>query len=91
MFKTLFAAVLALSFSLPALADTTPVPTKDFDVYVDTPTGFVFVKLPAGWKFVSRLDAAEMARLPDTVLTALLKDDGAPVMLASQGPSPAKP
>lgn len=91
MFKPLFAALLAVSFSLPALAETTPVPTKDFDVYVDTPTGFVFVKLPAGWKFVSRLDATDMARLPDTVLTSLLQDDDAPVKLAAHGRLPAQP
>lgn len=91
MFKTLFAVLLATSFALPAAAQTTSVPTKDFDVYVDTPTGFVFVKLPSGWKFVSRLEATEMARLPGTVLTSLLQDDDAPVMMASQARPQAQP
>lgn len=44
----------------------------DFSVFVDPPTGFVFVKLPQGWKFSGRLSEAEVARLPGHVLTALL-------------------
>ncbi|HSI60819.1 MAG TPA: hypothetical protein VLA16_24895 [Ideonella sp.] len=91
MIKTLATAALALLLSASAFADTSSVQVKDFDIYVDTPTGFVFVKLPAGWKFVSRLDSAEMAHLPSTVLTALLVPEAADTLMASQGQPQAKP
>lgn len=67
------------------------MPVKDFDVYVDTPTGFVFVKLPAGWKFVARLDSAEMSHLPGTVLTSLLPPDSEAAVVARQDGEPSKP
>jgi hypothetical protein len=91
MIKTIATAFAALLVSTAALAQSSSVPVKDFDVYVDTPTGFVFVKLPAGWKFVARIDEAEMSRLPGTVLTSLLLPDTEAPMLARQGGETAKP
>jgi len=87
---TAFAALL-IGASALAQAASASVPVKDFDVYVDTPTGFVFVKLPAGWKFVARIDAAEMGQLPGTVLTSLLPPDTEGAVVASQGGQQAKP
>lgn len=91
MIKSVATAFAALLLSASALAQSSSVPVKDFDVYVDTPTGFVFVKLPAGWKFVARIDEAEMSRLPGTVLTSLLLPDTDTPMVARQGGETAKP
>jgi hypothetical protein len=54
-------------------AAPTAITVKPFDVFVDPPTRFAFVKLPAaGWKFVGALSEDEMRTLPDHVLTSLL-------------------
>jgi hypothetical protein len=53
----------------PAAAAPTPA---DYTVFVDAPTGFVFVKLPQGWKFAGKADAAPAAALPAHVTTRLL-------------------
>jgi hypothetical protein len=66
---------LALACALPAAhaeEGMSTVPTKDWDVYVDLPTGFAFVKTPLGWKFVRQLDSEQLSRLPPSTLTALL-------------------
>lgn len=92
MIKPIATAFTALLIGASAFAQQpASVPVKDFDVYVDTPTGFVFVKLPAGWKFVARVDAAEMNHLPGTVLTSLLPPDTEATLLARQGGEQAKP
>lgn len=54
-------------------ADRTAKVLPDFTVFLDPPTGFVFVKLPRGWKFVGKVDAVDAARLPQGVVTALLE------------------
>jgi hypothetical protein len=67
----------ALTFTLlgtPAFAQTAPQ-VKDLDVFVDLPTGFTFIKMPAGWKFVGRLEAGQLRHLPATTLTSLLPPD----------------
>jgi len=65
------------------------VPVKDFDVYVDLPTAFAFIKLPSGWKFIGKLDAEQLRHLPPGTLTALLKTDeqDSPVRMASAAPA----
>ena len=44
----------------------------DYTVLVDPPTGYVFVKLPAGWRFVGMVAVEDLSRLPATVETTLL-------------------
>lgn len=67
----------ALLAAAPALcqADKVAKVVADYTVFVDPPTGFVFVKLPAGWKFVGKVEAAQLGSLPATVVTALLSGD----------------
>jgi hypothetical protein len=74
MHKLIAAAGLAAVLCIPpALAQQpAPLPVKDYDVFVDPPTGFVFVKLPQGWKFAGKVDAGQASKLPATVLTWLL-------------------
>lgn len=67
-------ALLTFALVSPALAQTAPQ-VKDLDVFVDVPTGFTFVKMPAGWKFVGKLEAEQMRNLPSTTLTSLLPPD----------------
>ena len=75
MIRTLATAALALSAfaaAVPAQAQSF-IQTRDWDVYVDLPTRFAYVKTPTkGWVFVRQLDAAQMDRLHPTTLTALL-------------------
>jgi hypothetical protein len=58
-----------------------PAPAKNFDVFVDKPTGFTFVKLPGGWKFAGKVSANDMRHLPSTVLTSVTPD--APMQMAA--------
>jgi hypothetical protein len=53
-------------------AQAEPVVVKNFDIFVDPPTAFVFVKMPQGWKFVGKLDEDAMRELPPSVHTSLL-------------------
>lgn len=73
-----FAALATLSLACaaaPVAAQTAAPQVRTLDIYVDLPTGFTFVKMPAGWKFVGKLDAAQMRELPSTTLTSLLPAD----------------
>ena len=75
MQRTLAAAAITLATfaaAIPAQAQSF-IQTRDWDVYVDRPTRFAYVKTPVkGWVFVRQLDAAQMDRLHPTTLTALL-------------------
>ena len=73
-----FAALATLCLAAavtPVLAQSTAPQVRDLDVFVDLPTGFAFVKMPAGWKFVGKLEAEQLRALPETVLTRLLPAD----------------
>ena len=65
------AFAIVAAFAAPAQAQSF-VQVKDWDVYVDLPTRFAYVKTPKGWTFVRQLDEAQMERLHPTTLTALL-------------------
>lgn len=69
MKRTLIALLLTVAGAAQAQSF---IQTKDWDVYVDLPTRFAYVKTPMGWKFVRQLDEAQMEQLHPTTLTALL-------------------
>ena len=62
---------------------------KDWDVYVDLPTRFAFVKTPTHWVFVRQLDEEQMTRLPSSTLTALLKVDDSEIRYAHPALEPS--
>jgi len=71
----LAAVALATAFVSAHAQSAGSVPVKDWDVFVDLPTGFAFVKTPMGWKFVRQLDDEQLGRLPASTLTSLLAPD----------------
>jgi hypothetical protein len=77
------ASLLAALAFAPAQAQQGPVDVKDYDVFVDLPTAFAFIKLPTGWKFIGKLDADQLRHLPAETLTSLLPADEPRVELAS--------
>ena len=76
----LAASACALIVALPALSQTQPVGrmVADYTAFLDPPTGYVFVKLPAGWKFVGKVNARDVTKAPIRVLMNLLTDDESP-------------
>ena len=87
-----FLFLVSLTFALaasPALAQSAAPQVKNLDVYVDLPTGFAFIKMPAGWKFVGRLDADELRNLPASTLTSLLPPDEDQIQYAHPAVKPA--
>ena len=71
-FATAALALVAFAAAIPAQAQSF-IQTRDWDVYVDVPTRFAYVKTPAkGWVFVRQLDETQMQNLHPATLTALL-------------------
>jgi hypothetical protein len=73
----------------PQGPSTSPIEVKDWDVYVDLPTRFAFVKTPERWVFVRQLDEEQMTRLPRTTLTALLPVDDSDIHYAHPALEPS--
>jgi hypothetical protein len=71
----LSAATLMAFSPLLSHAERVTKPVADYTVFVDPPTGFVFVRLPEGWKFVGKVESAQVQRLPAGVVTALLPEE----------------
>ena len=85
------AALFAAFSGSPAVAQET-VAVQDYDLFVDPPTAFAFIKLPTGWKFVGKLDAEQLRHLPPGTLTSLLPPDESSTRFASDAPAlTAKP
>lgn len=87
MNRLIVQALLSLALVSPAMAQTTPQ-VRNLDVFVDLPTGFTFVKMPSGWKFVGKLEGEQLRHLPSTTLTSLLPPEQEEVM-ASMPSHPA--
>jgi len=77
------ALMAALAFTPAQAQEGSVVNVKDYDVFVDLPTAFAYIKLPTGWKFIGKLDAAQLRQLPPDTLTSLLPASEAEVQLAS--------
>lgn len=43
------------------LAGTPAYAPNDFVVFVDRPTGYAFIRTPAGWKFVRQIESERIA------------------------------
>jgi hypothetical protein len=79
------AALAAALFVSPVQAqETSSVVVNEYDVFVDLPTAFAFIKLPTGWKFIGKLDADQLRRLPAGTLTSLLPPDHDSTRLAGE-------
>jgi hypothetical protein len=86
---TALGLALAFAFALHSAQAQSFVQVRDWDVYVDMPTGFAYVKTPAGWRFVRKLDDEQMARLPASTLTALLPPERPDVLYAHPALEPS--
>jgi len=72
--KSVSAIISAMALvHLPSHAEQTARVLPDFTVFIDPPTGFVFVKLPTGWKFVGKTELREGGAALPGVVTSLLE------------------
>ncbi|WP_321795410.1 hypothetical protein [Caballeronia sp. J97] len=77
--SALAAALLLMSplVSFAQTASTAAASPAPYSVFVDQPTGFTFVKMPSGWKFVGAVSQEEAQHVPASVLTSVLPADSA--------------
>jgi len=97
---TRFSLIAALLLPFAALAASpqpataTPVPAHvspdSYHVFVDLPTGYMFVKTPFGWKFRGQLPADRFSQLPVGTYVSLVPSAqvSAPELAASQATQP---
>lgn len=78
MLVTLMVMAIGPAHAQTAEPPPVPIPVPDLTVFLDPPTGFVYVKLPAGWKFVGTVHPATLDSLPHHVRTSLLVANGDP-------------
>lgn len=73
------AAALLLTSPLASFAQTasTTASPAPYSVFVDQPTGYTFVKMPAGWTFFGAVSKEEAQHVPANVLTSVLPADSA--------------
>lgn len=80
--------------ALPASAQPEPTAIADYQLFVDPPTRFAYIKLPQRqpngtyWKFVGQLDERSMDLLPAGAVTTLRRDQ-AQTAATSQPSAPA--
>ena len=85
--KTIAALAATLLLASPAFAaDPAPCRTDNYspwhyDIYIDEPTGYAFVKTPCGWRFVRQI---ERERVAEAVRLSLVTQS-----LADADPAPA--
>ena len=81
--------LLALVGSAASAQSNDTVVVNDYDVFVDPPSAFAFIKLPTGWKFIGKLDAEQLRHLPPGTLTSLLPAEDGATRLAGGSKQPA--
>ena len=87
--STVAAVGMAIVTPVVQAQSSSTVEVKDWDVYVDLPTRFAFVKTPTRWVFVRQLDEEQMTRLPPSTLTTLLKVDDSEIRYAHPALEPS--
>jgi hypothetical protein len=79
--RTFWSALVAASLlasPLVSFAQTTAASSPaTYSVFVDQPTGFTFVKMPSGWKFVGAVSKEEAQHVPASVLTSVMPAESA--------------
>ncbi len=83
--RVALAAAIALTAAgasaTPAHAGDRSFAPDDFQVFIDRPTGFSYVRTPGGWKFVRKLDAVQVQAALE------LKRQGTPGMTIADVPA----
>lgn len=79
MLRTLVVSIATVLLSQAGLACAAApdVAPQTYQVFVDRPTGYAFIKTPYGWKFIRQLDRDQLARLPVSTRTSLLANHAA--------------